>query len=183
MEGEQSGPVRIGVVSDTHGLLRPAVLDAFRGVRRILHAGDVGDPTILTDLEALAPVTAVWGNVDGPEVRAATRESVRGEMAGLPFALIHGHQVADDYERLVDRFPAARLIVHGHSHLPRVRRIGPARLLNPGSAGPRRFGKPVSAALVAVGPSADGGAPDLRIRFLDLSGDGAPPGGTGGAGG
>lgn len=174
MGGEQSRPVRLGVVSDTHGLLRPALLEAFQDVDHILHAGDVGDPAILADLEVLAPVTAVWGNVDGGAVRAVTEESVEGRVGGLPFALIHGHQVADAYERLADRFPAARLIVHGHSHLPGVRRVGAARLLNPGSAGPRRFGKPVSAAVVEIGPpSAEEGPSDPRVRFLDLGDDGA----------
>ena len=174
MGGEQSRPVRLGVVSDTHGLLRPAVLEAFRDVDHILHAGDVGDPVILVDLEALAPVTAGWGNVDGAAVRAVAGESAQGEVGGLPFALIHGHQVADAYERLVDRFPAARLVVHGHSHLPGVRRFGPVRLLNPGSAGPRRFGKPVSAAVLEI-PRPGGGGREPRVRFLDLEAEGAPP--------
>jgi putative phosphoesterase len=155
--------VRVGVISDTHGLLRSAVYGAFEGVDRILHAGDVGEPAILTELEVLAPVDAVWGNVDGPEVRAVTEEFVEGEASGLAFALVHGHQVRD-YAELPGRFPGADLIVHGHSHVPSLDRERDTLVLNPGSAGPRRTGKPVSVALLTV----RGGEPS--VRHLELGG-------------
>lgn len=152
---------RIGVVSDTHGLLRSDLFGAFRDVDRILHAGDVGEPAFLDDLSVVAPVTAVWGNVDGSEVRRRTDESAEGTTAGLRWAVIHGHQVGD-YAELPSRFPGAALVVHGHSHVPAARRVDGALLLNPGSAGPRRMGKPVTAALVEV----QDGRPE--VRHLDL---------------
>ncbi|MEJ2312830.1 MAG: metallophosphoesterase family protein [Gemmatimonadales bacterium] len=139
----------VGVISDTHGLLRPGVFKAFRGVSHILHAGDVGDPLILEDLATLAPVTAVWGNMDGSEIRAVTREEAVVELARTPIAVIHGHQLSD-YGSLPARFPTARVIVHGHTHLPSLDRIDDALVLNPGSAGPRRAGKPVTVALLEL---------------------------------
>lgn len=150
-------------MSDTHGLLRPAVFDLFQGVERILHAGDVGSPSILDDLTAVAPVTAVWGNVDGPRVRMRTSGAASGEWAGIRWAMAHGHAVEPVYERLVERFAEARLVVHGHTHAPSIRRVGPALLLNPGAAGPRRFDLPASVALVEAAPD---GVP--RVTHLDL---------------
>ncbi|MFQ5745886.1 MAG: metallophosphoesterase family protein [Gemmatimonadota bacterium] len=152
---------RVGLISDTHGLLRPEVFRAFDGVDLILHAGDVGDASILTDLAALAPVSAVWGNVDGWEVRDATRQSLRLEIGGLDVAVTHGHLVAD-LDRLPDRFPGARVIVYGHTHLPRSELRGRVRIVNPGSAGPRHAGAPVTVATLEI---ADGRA---RVRHLDL---------------
>lgn len=159
MSGEDG--TRIGVISDTHGLLRSSVYGPFREVDLILHAGDVGEAAILTELEVLAPVEAVWGNVDGPEVRAVADEVVEGEVDGLRYALVHGHQVGD-YADLPRRFPRADLIVHGHSHVPVVRRVDGTLVLNPGSAGPRRMDKPVALAVVTV----RGGEP--TVRHLDL---------------
>lgn len=159
MGAEQS----IGVISDTHGLLRPEVFEVFEGVSLILHAGDVGSPGILTDLEAIAPVAAVWGNVDGWEIRGHSPESASGEIARLRWAMAHGHQVEPAYERLVERFPGAGLVVHGHTHEPSLVRVGSALLLNPGAAGPRRFDKPVTVAVVEV---VGDGAPS--VRHVDL---------------
>lgn len=141
--------IRIGVVADTHGLLRSEVFDAFQGVQRILHAGDVGDPSILDDLSALAPVIAVWGNMDDSTVRGLIGE-VRGiDIGGIRIEVLHGHQLAD-YAGLPGRFPHARVIVHGHTHLPSNRRIDGVLVLNPGSAGPRRPGKPVTVAILDI---------------------------------
>jgi putative phosphoesterase len=151
----------VGVISDTHGLLRPGVFEAFRGVSHILHAGDVGDPMILDDLAALAPVTAVWGNMDGPEIRAVTREEEALELARTPIAMIHGHQLSD-YGRLPARFSEAHVIVHGHTHQPSSDRIDGTLVLNPGSAGPRRPGKPVTVALLRL--DSDG----VRARHVPL---------------
>ncbi len=155
--------VRIGVIGDTHGLLRPRVFELFEGVALILHAGDVGSPHILTELETIAPVTAVWGNVDGWDVRDLVAETASGEIAGLRWAMAHGHQVQPAYERLVERFPGARLVVHGHTHEASLTRVESVFLLNPGAAGPKRFGKPVTVAVVRVG--ADG---TPSVRHLDL---------------
>lgn len=160
----EEGVTDVGVISDTHGLLRSEVFGAFEGVDLVLHAGDVGDPAILTELEVLAPVRAVWGNVDGWEVRERVPEVVEGEAGGVPYAVIHGHQVADDYDELPARFPGARVVVHGHSHLPTLRRSGGTVVLNPGSAGPRRAGKPVSVARMTI---RDG---EVSVRHLELEG-------------
>lgn len=151
----------IGVVSDTHGLLRSELFGLFEDVELVLHAGDVGDPAILDELEVIAPVAAVWGNVDGWEVRRRADEVREGETGGLRWAVIHGHQV-EAYHRLPDRFPRAGLIVHGHSHTPVARRVGEALILNPGSAGPPRFDDPVTAARVLVRQ----GRPEVEHRDL-----------------
>lgn len=143
--------IQVGVISDTHGLLRPEVFEAFRGVAHVLHAGDVGDSTILADLAALAPVTAVWGNMDGHGIRAVTPEEAIVQLGGTRIAMVHGHQLGD-YGRLPARFPEARVIVHGHTHLPTNRVVGGTLILNPGSAGPRRPGKPITVALLHVDP-------------------------------
>lgn len=141
--------MRIGLISDTHGHLRPEVFERFSGVERILHAGDVGGGAILDDLSALAPVEAVWGNTDGWAVRAAARPSLEVELEGLCFAVSHGHLVSE-FDRLVDEFPAADIIVHGHSHVPRFDRVGRAWLVNPGSAGPGGDGWDPSVAIAEV---------------------------------
>ncbi len=154
--------IQIGVVADTHGLLRSEVFDAFRGVQQILHAGDVGDPSILDDLSALAPVTAVWGNMDGATVCDLTGEVGGIEIGGVRIEVLHGHQLAD-YAALPGRFPHARVIVHGHTHLPSNRRIDGVLVLNPGSAGPRRPGKPVTVAILDI---VDGEATARHVHLV-----------------
>jgi len=116
---QQPASHRIGLISDTHGHLRSSVFTVFDGVDLILHAGDVEDSDILTDLMTIAPVTAVSGNVDGSEIRAAVPEEATLEVDGVLIALIHGHQVHPDYRLLPGRFPDAAVIVHGHTHVPR----------------------------------------------------------------
>jgi putative phosphoesterase len=163
--------VLLGVVSDTHGLLRPDVLVRLSGVDHILHAGDVGQPEILADLEALAPVSAVWGNVDGFDIRESTREWVVEVFEEVEVAVIHGHQ-APSFESLPERFPSARVVIHGHSHMPRCDRVAGTLLVNPGSAGPAAPGKPVSMALMEIVGD------EVRVRHLDLqSGREFRPGG------
>ena len=141
--------MRIGLISDTHGILRPAVFDLFQDVDHILHAGDVGSPDILIDLQTIAPVTAVWGNTDGFDIRACTTEQAEVELGGVRFALAHGHRVAE-FDRLADIFPRAGAIVHGHSHVPRDDLVNGIRMLNPGSAGPGGAGWPPSVAIVDI---------------------------------
>lgn len=168
------GATTVGVVSDTHGTLRPEVLRLFRGVDLILHGGDVGDPQILTDLATLAPLRAVEGNVDGWDVRREVEEDVELEVAGVRIAVAHGHRVAD-YGSLLDRFPDARVVIHGHSHMPKVDRREDGRLLlNPGSAGPKRFRKPVTAALLRILPD---GELEVEIRDLESGEEWRPAGG------
>ncbi len=155
--------MRIGLVSDLHGELPPPVFDLLAGVDRILFAGDAERAELLTDLEAIAPVAAVWGNVDGPEVRAAAREELQVKLGGLRFAVAHGHRVAPRFELLLARFPDAHVVVHGHSHLPAARRIGGRWLVNPGSARLPRGGWPPSVARVEVRRA------DVRVVHLSLT--------------
>jgi len=135
----------VGVISDTHGLMRPAALAALRGADRIIHAGDVGSEEVLAALRALAPVTAVRGNVDrGPLGRLRRREVV--EAGGASLYVIH--DVGD-----LDLDPEAagvRAVISGHSHQPCIRRAGAVLYLNPGSAGPRRFSLPISVARLTL---------------------------------
>ncbi len=135
----------IGILSDTHGLLRSSVFEALEGVDHILHAGDVGTPDILTALEALAPVTAVWGNTDGFDLRRQVPEVARVELAGLPVVVLHGHQFGrtPTPEVLREAHPEAGLVVYGHTHRPVMEEFEGAWYVNPGSCGPRRFQLPV----------------------------------------
>lgn len=155
---------RVGLVADTHGWLRPEIFRAFDGVDRVIHAGDVEDPAHLRDLEAIAPLTAVAGNVDGPAVRSVVPEQASVEVAGVRVAVIHGHQVHPDYERLVGRFPDARVIVHGHTHVPRCLEVGDVLVVNPGAAGRSQRGHAPSVAVLEV----TGGA--VAVRYVELEG-------------
>jgi putative phosphoesterase len=148
----------IGVISDTHGLLRPEALAALQGVALILHAGDIGSPDILPALWRIAPVVAVRGNNDGEAWAATIAEEEEIETAGLRILLVH------DLKSL-RRDPAAEgfdAVISGHSHKPLVERRGGLTYLNPGSAGPRRFSLPISLARMTV---ADG---RLEARLLRL---------------
>lgn len=143
--------MKIGIISDTHGLLRAQVFQAFEGVDHILHAGDVGKPDILTELAALAPVTAVWGNVDGPEIRARVPEVARLELDGVRIVIVHGMQFGSPTPQKVAAAHAdAGLVVFGHSHRPLIQQVGPTLAVNPGSAGPRRFNAPVTVAIAEI---------------------------------
>jgi uncharacterized protein len=136
----------IGVVSDTHGLLRPEALTALAGVEHILHAGDVGDIGILGALRAIAPVTAIRGNIDTEGACAELPATEMVELGGKTFYLVHA--IAD-----LDISPKAAgvdVVVFGHSHKASVERQGEVLYLNPGSAGPRRFQLGVTLALVTV---------------------------------
>jgi uncharacterized protein len=143
--------VRVGIVADTHGLLRPELPSAFEGVEHVVHGGDVGSVGVLDGLAAIAPVTAVCGNVDGAELRERLPEVARVELAGVRVLVVHGHQVGSPTpERLVAAYPDADLLVFGHSHRPLVRRVGAVLAVNPGSAGRRRFRDPVGVALAEL---------------------------------
>lgn len=170
-EADERTTTLVGLVSDTHGRLRPELLELFAGVDRILHAGDVGDPAILERLEEIARVAAVWGNVDGAAVRARTRQSLVEDASGLRIAVVHGHGSTEPAD-LAGRFPGADVVVHGHTHVPRVVRWHGTLVVNPGSAGPRRFGKPVTAALLRVRD----GAPEVRVMDLESGGPWRPEG-------
>lgn len=144
--------MKVGVISDTHGLLRPEVFELFSGVDHILHGGDVGSPDLLTELEAIAPVTAVWGNTDGFGLRARVPEVARVSLGGMDVVVIHGHQFGSpNPTRLARAYPDAGLVVFGHTHEAVIEQVGSTLAINPGSAGPRRFRQPVTVAIATVG--------------------------------
>ncbi len=148
----------MGVISDTHGLLRPEAVEALRGVDRIVHAGDVDDPGILERLADVAPVDAVRGNVDRGRWARELPETEVVEAGGRTLYVLHRLET-------LDLDPAAAgfdAVIYGHTHLPRAERKDGVLYLNPGSAGPRRHHKPVSLALLRAGPEG------LSVERIDL---------------
>jgi putative phosphoesterase len=143
--------MHVGLISDTHGLLRPDVLAHFERVDCILHAGDIGNPGILAELETLAPVYAVFGNTDGFDVRARVKERVAVELEGWPVLVTHGHELGSPRPAaLRDAYPDARIIIYGHTHVPLVEQLGDVLVVNPGAAGPARFGLEPSVAILEL---------------------------------
>ena len=138
--------MQIGVISDTHGLLRPEAVEALRGVKHILHAGDVGDAAILDQLRQIAPVTAIRGNTDrsGPSAQLPAIELT--ELGGCSIYMLH-----DVHELDLDPVAAGiQAVVSGHSHKPLIEWKKGVLYFNPGSAGPRRFSLPISVGLLEV---------------------------------
>ena len=157
--------MRLGVISDTHGLLRPEVFDAFAEVDHILHAGDIGSLELLAELEALAPVTAVYGNTDGFDLRNRVPRVARVELDGFDIVLTHGDQFGSPTpEKLNAAFPEAQILVYGHTHRPLLTLVDVVvTVMNPGSAGPRRFKIPPSVGILEL----EAGIPP-RGRLLPL---------------
>ena len=133
--------MRLGVISDTHGLLRPEVFDVFREVDHIFHAGDIGSVSLLTELEALAPVTAVYGNTDDWDVRAAVPKVARVQLDGFEIVVTHGDQFGSPTpDALYAAYPDAEIILYGHTHKPLLTLVDlVVTVMNPGAAGRRRF--------------------------------------------
>ena len=148
----------IGVISDTHGLLRPEALTALVGVEHILHAGDVGDPRVLDSLREIAPVTAIRGNIDQWGECAELPATDVVELHGRLFYLVHS--LADlDINPVVAEVAA---VISGHSHKPAIEQRNGVLYLNPGSAGPRRFNLPVTVALLTLKES------KISAQIVDL---------------
>ncbi|MCP3978473.1 MAG: metallophosphoesterase family protein [bacterium] len=150
----------IGLISDTHGLLRPQAIEALRGVDRILHAGDVGRDGILDELVELAPLVAVRGNVDSGRRAGALPETEEIEVGGC---WLHMRHIVDDLD-LDPRAAGFAAVIYGHSHQPSVERRDGVLFVNPGSAGPRRFSLPVTVARLVV----DSGEIEATIVDLEL---------------
>lgn len=140
----------VGLVSDTHGLVRPEIFSALEGVKLILHAGDVGGSSVLTELSTIAPVRAVYGNTDAP---GAPHLEARlwVEIEGVTIHVSHGHEVGGSPtpEKLLSRY-TADVIVYGHTHKPLIERSDRRLVVNPGAAGPRRFNLKPSVAKMTV---------------------------------
>ncbi|HEV2271692.1 MAG TPA: metallophosphoesterase family protein [Steroidobacteraceae bacterium] len=150
--------MRIGLISDTHGLLRPEALAALAGVAEIIHAGDIGTPEIIAGLRAVAPVHAVRGNNDRGQWAEELPLRLLLTRGGVRIHVLHDVQeLADGGEE--DRFD---VVVAGHSHKPGVAERGRILLVNPGSAGPRRFTLPVTIAYLTITK----GAARAEIRNL-----------------
>jgi uncharacterized protein len=148
----------IGVISDTHGLLRPEARVALAECEHILHSGDVGNLAILDALREIAPVTAIRGNVDTSGASSELPETEMVSLGGVVFYLVHSVHWLD-----LDPVTAGvQVVVSGHSHKPLVERQDGVMYLNPGSAGPRRFQLPVSVALITV---SDG---KVEARIVEL---------------
>lgn len=130
----------IGVISDTHGLLRPEAVERLRGSDHIIHAGDIGSPEIIPALEQIAPVTAIRGNVDKAAWAGRFAETEVVELGGLQFYLIHDLNVLD----LDPKAAGFAAVISGHSHQPKQDVKDGVLYFNPGSAGPRRFNLPIS---------------------------------------
>jgi putative phosphoesterase len=130
--------IRIGLISDTHGLLRPQVHEVFAGVSRILHAGDVCSDTILDELALIAPVQAVCGNCDSP-FEPGLREAIDVTIGGVRIHVQHGHELGRPRPAQVAAAYDADVCVYGHTHKQMIERVDGRLIVNPGAAGPRRF--------------------------------------------
>ena len=154
-------PHLIGLISDTHGLVRPRVHEALAGVELILHAGDVGGDEVLDELSLIAPVLAVYGNTDAPgQLRLA--ESIERTIGGVSIHVSHGHEVGSPTPaRLLARYDA-QVIVYGHTHRQHVAEVDGRMVVNPGAAGAKRFKLEPSVARLTI---ADGSA---AVEIVDL---------------
>jgi uncharacterized protein len=155
----------VGVIADTHGLLRPEVGAAFAGVSLILHAGDVGGARVLDGLAAIAPVEAVFGNVDDAHDPALARERVV-TLGGVTIHVSHGHELGrPTAERLLARY-AGDVVIFGHTHKSVVVRDGERIGVNPGAAGPRRFDLKPSVARLTI---TAGTPPAIEVEIISLA--------------
>ncbi len=151
--------MRIGVISDTHGLLRPEALAALQGCERIIHAGDIGKPQVLEALRQIAPLEAIRGNIDSAEWTQGLPERLDLRLDGVAIHVRH------DLKTL-DFDPAARgirVVIAGHSHQPKIEQRDGVLYLNPGSAGPRRFKLPISLAVLHI----EDGQPRAELLALE----------------
>jgi uncharacterized protein len=151
---------RIGIISDTHGLLRPEAERGLTGVDHIIHAGDIGRPEIVDALRRIAPVTAIRGNVDSGEWAHHYPDTKLLRLAGKSIYVLHDLKTLQ-----ADLSAGIDVIVSGHSHMPKIDRVGGVLYLNPGSAGPRRFKLPIALATLEITPEG------MRPEIHDLGGD------------
>ena len=151
--------MRIGLISDTHGLLRPEALATLQGCEQIIHAGDIGKPEVLDGLRAIAPLEAIRGNIDTADWSLELPERLDLRIEGLTLHVLHDLKQMD-----IDPLAAGiDVVIAGHSHKPKVERRDGVLYINPGSAGPRRFSLPISLALLELN---DG---DAQVELISLS--------------
>ncbi|HEN4835008.1 metallophosphoesterase [Stutzerimonas stutzeri] len=151
--------MRIGLISDTHGLLRPEAVAALQGCAQIIHAGDIGKPQVLDGLRAIAPLEAIRGNIDTADWAQVLPERLDLHIGGLTLHVLHDLKQLD-----IDPLAAGvDVVIAGHSHKPKVERRDGVLYVNPGSAGPRRFSLPISLALLELN---DGQA---QVELISLS--------------
>ena len=151
--------MRIGLISDTHGLLRPEAVAALRGCAQIIHAGDIGKPQVLDGLRVIAPLEAIRGNIDTADWAQVLPERLDLRIGGLTLHVLHDLKQLD-----IDPLAAGiDVVIAGHSHKPKVERRDGVLYVNPGSAGPRRFSLPISLALLEL---SDGQA---QVELISLS--------------
>jgi uncharacterized protein len=151
--------MKIGIISDTHGLLRPEAVQRLAGVDHIIHAGDIGRPDVISELRRIAPVTAVRGNIDRDDWAAAYPETDLVKLGGRFFYVLHNLAQLD----LDPVATGIDVVVSGHSHQPRIETIDGVTYLNPGSAGPRRFSLPIALATLDVSGK------EIRPRLVSLT--------------
>lgn len=138
--------MRIGIISDTHGLLRPEATQRLAGAHHIIHAGDIGRPEVVSGLREIAPTIAIRGNIDRGEWAAQYPDTALVKLGGRSIYVLHNLKE-------LDFDPAAAgidVVVSGHSHRPRIETVGRVLYLNPGSAGPRRFTLPITVATLEL---------------------------------
>ena len=150
--------MRVGVISDTHGLLRPEAVEALAGSEHIIHAGDVGDPEILHRLSKIAPLTAVRGNVDHGDWARELAETNVLEVEGVSIFVLH---ILDKLD-LKPEAAGFAAVVYGHSHVPKTEMKNGVLYFNPGSAGPKRFNLPVTVGKLIVGSES------VRVEIVPL---------------
>jgi putative phosphoesterase len=160
--------VRLGVISDTHGFLRREVFEVFAECDHIVHAGDVGSPEILVELAAIAPVTAVYGNTDGWDLRRALPRVAHVQLEGMDIVVTHGDQFGQPTpEALNAEFPDAEILVFGHTHRPLLTLVDVVvTAMNPGAAGRLRIESLPSVGILEL----EAGIPP-RGRLVPLTGD------------
>ncbi len=153
--------LKIGVIADTHGYLDPQVYQIFHDVEHIIHAGDIGTLDVLMSLQAIAPTTAVYGNVDGQEIRSRVQASEKMVLAGFQIEVTHiQRSSAHNHKGSTDR----EIRIYGHTHEPEMKRFGRLFIFNPGSASRPAEGKKPSVMILHLNTEKD---PEAMVVFLD----------------
>lgn len=148
----------IGIISDTHGLLRPEAIDQLAGVDYIIHAGDIGSPDVIDSLKKIAPVTAIKGNIDNDSWAKVYADDEVVNLAGYFIYVLHNRN-----DLSLDPVAAGfNIVISGHSHKPSIETVDGVLYLNPGSAGPRRFSLPIALATL------DLNAATLQPQILEI---------------